>query len=415
MKMERAEKAAFLTLFASAALAVGMIAVAGITHSVAILGEGLDKCVDLISTVAVIIGLRLSRLHPRNFPNGLYKLENLISVLIGGAILLAAYELAVESIRRVAGGGEAVDRPWLVVATMIGALLINSAIAWYKMKVGREENSPSLIADARNNWTDSLAYCAVIVGVTLEALGVANMDAYTGLVVVLFLAQTGLSVGLDGLKVLLDASVENDVLDKVKAIVDSDRRVRDVISIQGRNSGKYRFLSLYLVPVSYDLRQAEATAAGLKEKIRAEVPNVDQVAIDFSSEERDRLYAAVPLEDDWSTVSPGMGDAVNFELLEIALPGLEVTARERMANPGRDAASGREVRAAVFLARQGAEAVLVRQPMQGNEARFVLEPNGITWLERPEVNSLEQAEGALREYAKAGRTAGGEPEGRERE
>jgi predicted Fe-Mo cluster-binding NifX family protein len=286
-----------------------------------------------------------------------------------------------------------------MVGTMAAALVINSAIAWYKGKVGKEENSPSLMADARNNWTDSIAYCAVIIGVTLEAMGVPNMDAYTGLVVVAFLVKTGLGVALEGLKVLLDASVEGEVLDKVKSIVSSDRRIRDIVSVQGRNSGKYRFLSLSLVPMSYDLREAEVTASDLKARIRAEVTNVDQVTIDFTVEERSRLYAAVPLQEDGDTVSRRLEDAACFEFLELLLPGGEVSTRERIANPARDAAHGREVRTAVFLARQGAETVLVREAMEGKEARLVFEPNGVAWLERPDVSSLEQAEAALRQHA----------------
>ena len=87
------------------------------------------------------------------------------------------------------------------------------------------------------------------------------------------------------------------------------------------------------------------------------------------------------------------------EFLEYLLPGGEVGTRERMNNPARDAAHGREIRAAVFLARQGAETVLVREAMEVNEARLVFEPNGVAWLERPDISTLEQAEAALRRHA----------------
>ncbi len=85
-----------------------------------------------------------------------------------------------------------VEQPWLMVGTMAVALLINSAIAWYKGKVGKEENSPSLMADARNTPgpTQSLTWPSMV-GVTLEMLGVPRMDAVTGLVVVAFLVKTG--------------------------------------------------------------------------------------------------------------------------------------------------------------------------------------------------------------------------------
>ncbi len=399
MKIQRTERAELVSMGASVFMAAGMIAVAAVSHSVSILAEGIDTVTDLVASLAVLIGLRLSMRHTRGFPAGLYKLENLIGTAIGIFILFCSYELAAESIGRLVSGDDVVDQGWLVLLTMVVVLLVTAWLARYKARVGREENSPSLVADAKHTWTDAIACLAIVVGVGLEMLGVPRMDAVAALVVVAFLVKAGFEVALDGIKVLLDASVEREVLDEVESIVRSDRRVRDVVSVQGRNSGRFRFLSLLLVPVSFDLREAEAIAADLKEKIHAGVENVDQISIDFTVEEEDRIYMAVPLEEDGSVVSPSLGGASGFELLEMGLPGLEVVARERVSNPARDAASGREVRAAVFLARQGAEAVLVRESLAAGDARFVFEPNGVAWLERPEAASLELAEGALREYA----------------
>ena len=113
----------------------------------------------------------------------------------------------------------------------------------------------------------------------------------------------------------------------------------------------------------------------------------------------DRLYAAIPLAEDLETVSPRLGDAAGFELQEIDASVREVTARERVDNPAREAAARKDVRAAVFLARRGIEAVLVREDLGGSEARFVLEQNGVAWLERPGAATVEQAEAALLELA----------------
>lgn len=98
-------------------------------------------------------------------------------------------------------------------------------------------------------------------------------------------------------------------------------------------------------------------------------------------------------------MSERLEDASSFEFLEFLLPGGEVNTRERIDNPARDAAHGREMRTAVFLARQGAETILVREAMEGKEARLVFEPNEVAWLEHPDASSLEQAETALRQHA----------------
>ncbi len=98
--MEPAEKAEGIDTIASVFMAAGMIAVAAMSGSVSVLAEGIDTCVDIVAAVAVMIGLKLSKRHSKDFPDGLYKLENLVAVAIGVLILFSAYELARESIQK---------------------------------------------------------------------------------------------------------------------------------------------------------------------------------------------------------------------------------------------------------------------------------------------------------------------------
>ena len=80
--MEPAEKAEAIAAFASVFEAAGMIAVALASGSVSVLAEGIDTCVDIVASVAVMIGLKLSKRHSKDFPDGLYKLENIVAVAI---------------------------------------------------------------------------------------------------------------------------------------------------------------------------------------------------------------------------------------------------------------------------------------------------------------------------------------------
>ena len=399
MKISRTEKAEVISVAASVFMAAGMIAVAIPTGSIAILAEGIDTVVDIVASIAVLVGLRLSRRHTRNFPTGLYKLENLISTGIGILILVCAYELATESIRSIIGGGDKVEQPWLVMGTMAVVLGITAAIAWYKGKVGKEEHSPSLSADAHHAWTDAVACLAIVVGVGLEMLGIPDMDSVAALVVVAFLIKTGIEVTLESLKVLLDASIEKDLLARVRELVEEDSRVRDVIGITGRNSGSYRFLSLSLVPVSYDLKEAERAAHELSDKIHREIENVDRVNVDFTVEERTRILGAVLVEKDGNTLAPGFEDAPLVLFIEMALPEWKEVSRRQEANPVPAALHGRGVRLAVFLARRGVDVLLNRESLRGEDASYVLESNRVEVLFRPDIVSVEDAEDAIRRYA----------------
>ena len=50
--------------------------------------------VDLLTAIGVLIGLKLSTRKSKDFPYGLYKLENVITVVLAVMIFFTAYEIA---------------------------------------------------------------------------------------------------------------------------------------------------------------------------------------------------------------------------------------------------------------------------------------------------------------------------------
>ncbi|MBN2168357.1 MAG: cation diffusion facilitator family transporter, partial [Actinobacteria bacterium] len=181
--MKRTEKAELIAMAVSVFMAAGMISVFFLSRSLSILAEGLDTVFDIIASAAVLAGLRISDRKTRTFPSGLYKVENLVAVMVGILILFGAYELCREAIGRLSSEPVPLDHPWLVVIVMSIVVVITAALAWYKGKVGREEYSPSLKADSRHSWTDVIASSGIVVGILLQIMGIEIMDALTALLI----------------------------------------------------------------------------------------------------------------------------------------------------------------------------------------------------------------------------------------
>ena len=402
-RMEPAEKAEGIDVFASVFMAAGMIIVASASGSVSVLAEGIDTVVDVIASLAVLIGLKLSRRHSRDFPNGLYKLENLVAVAIGVLILVSAYELARESISKLAQGGKnEITGAWVAMATMAVVVVITGLLAWYKGKVGKASNSPSLRADSKHSWTDTIASAAVILGVGLQASGVPYIDSIVALLIVAFLAWSGVEVIRDGVKVLLDASIEKEILEQAKSFVESDPRVRRVVAVDGRNSGSFRFLHITIVPATSDIKEADALATELKESLKKEIQNVEEIDIDFSAEAGLEAVVAVPLAEDGKTVPLDYSDAASFSLLSIDPDGQNVVERNAADNVLDANTVGRDVKLAVMLARHGVRYLITREKLPETGAWFVLRANDISVIASPDVTDIEMAEGeALRAVGKA--------------
>ena len=81
-------------------LAAINLVIATVSGSLAVQAEMVHNLVDLLKTIAVLIGLKLSTRRPKAFPYGLYRLENVIAVVIAGIIFFTAYEIAREALSR---------------------------------------------------------------------------------------------------------------------------------------------------------------------------------------------------------------------------------------------------------------------------------------------------------------------------
>lgn len=270
-----------VSVIASAGMAAAMIAVAMSAGSVAVLAEGTDSVTDVVTSLIVLAGMRLAARHTKGFPQGLYKLENLIAVGIGVLVLFSAYELAREAITRILSGEDKIEGPLLVIVVMAGVMAAKAGLAIYKSRVGKANGSPSLQADARATWTDVFASAGVALGVGLQWAGIPFMDSIAALVVAALLAWSGVQVLRDGLRVLLDASLEEDVLRQVRTCAESQPGVKRVAAVLGRNSGSYRFVTLRIVPDGVDLAGAERSAAGVAATVRERVKRIDRVSVEL--------------------------------------------------------------------------------------------------------------------------------------
>lgn len=77
-----------------------------VSGSLAAVAEMVHNLVDLMASIAVLVGLKLSGGESRDFPYGLYKVENLVAVGIALLIFIAGYEIA----RQALFGSESVTR-----------------------------------------------------------------------------------------------------------------------------------------------------------------------------------------------------------------------------------------------------------------------------------------------------------------
>ncbi len=412
--MKRTEKTVLIAIAAYGVLVGYLVVVAALTQTRGVWAGAALVGIRLLTSVMLLAGLRLSERHSSSFPLGLYKLQNLLAVLFGGFIILIAYELMKGNIWKLYAGHGAPHGGLLAFSSLLLSVAVAAFFAWYKERVGRQESCPALVADARNSFADFLAFAGVAISLVLEMLGVRHIHTVITLIVGVYLVYVGGRVVLDGLKVLLDASVDRKILREVGRIAAGHPLVETVVDVSGRSSGGYRFINLSILVVTTDLRQASRVARDIEQQVRSAVHNIDTVRVEFDVKPRDTLLCAVPAGESGGEVNPGFSDAHSLELFEIDIDRASVVSTERFGNPVPPEASGRGARLAVALARRGVDTLLTRGALEDGDAQGALEAYDIEVLDRPDALTMGGAEADILAYAvtlrdEAAGPAGGEP------
>jgi cation diffusion facilitator family transporter len=348
---------------------VGMkLTLAAVSGSLALTASATDSAVDVFASIAVLVGLVISKRKTRTFPFGLYKVENLVSVVIAILIWVAGYEIAKEAL---AGSTAPVTVEWWLLIGAGLAVIVPLLWSLYELRVGTEANSPSLKADGRHYQTDVVSSLIVFVAVGASGLG-SSVDRLGALLVVPFIAWSGWGLLRDGMKVLLDASLDQQTLQQVRDIIETFPGVARADSVVGRNSGRYRFIQADIEVRTSDLEKAHRLSEDLERAIKEGVGNVERVVIHYEPRTKTIVTYGIPLREPAGDVSDHLGKAPYFALVEVSVKNGQVVRQETIANPYRDVDKQKGLQVARMLVDQGVDVLLVKESLEGKGPSYVL-------------------------------------------
>ena len=359
------------------------LTIAAASGSLAVGAEMVHNLVDLLTAIAVLIGIKLATRKSRAFPYGLYKLENVITVALAAMIFFTAYEI----------GREAVFTPlheptvslWMLSGLLV-AIVIPLVFGHFEMRAGQAANSPALIADAKEYkvhvFTTGLAFLAL-----LSQWFHLPLDRIAALFIVLVIGKTGWDLLVEGMRVLLDASLDAGTLLKIREIVASEPTVTEVKSVTGRNAGRFRFIEVEVALRSSDLEKADAAMQHIERLIHRAVSNVERVLIHAEPEQRSHLRYAIPLADVNGTLSEHFGEAPCFALITVRQRDGVVESQQTVVNPYQHEERAKGIRVSEWLVNQKVDSVLLKRSLGGKGPVYVFRDAAVQMRET-EVDTL---------------------------
>lgn len=361
------------------ALAIMKALLAFFSGSLAITASAIDSGTDAVASLVIYGGVKLSTRKTPSFPMGLYKLENVASIVIALFIFIAGYEI----IRKVLSPTESsLQISFSYILLLIAGTVATLLFGQYAISIGRRTESPTLIAEGRHRQVDVLSSIVVLVSVTLsffdlrfDIMGV-TVDHIGAALVLIFIAHAGWELLSDGMRVLLDASIDLSTLDRIRGIIRSEPMVNEIKSLMGRNAGRFRFIHATITLNTDNLDRAHQISEAIEMKIRRQVTHLEKVIIHYEPKERSHDRIALPLEDETGRISMHFGEAPYFGIVHMRRADMEVEKQEILENPHRSVETAKGIRVAEWLLERGVDHVGMKKDISHKGSGYALSNGG---------------------------------------
>ena len=177
----------------------GILAV--FTGSLAILADAYHSFSDLIVSCMVLTGILLRRRQERKAGNPAakegsekaapgYWIESLVAYFVSLVILYTAYEVVSKVI---VGPVEPIRNIWIAVVGVTACVAIAYLISRFKIMVGRETDSPALVADGYHSRMDMFTSIAVVLSIMGQWIGIP-LDRVVAVLIAVMIAITGINL-----------------------------------------------------------------------------------------------------------------------------------------------------------------------------------------------------------------------------
>ncbi|HDJ5536191.1 TPA: cation transporter [Staphylococcus aureus] len=254
--LKLAQRGAYLSLIVYIILSIVKYVTGFVFNSAAVRADALNNMTDIIVSLAVIIGLKISiKPADRNHPYGHLKSENTSSLLVSFVIMFVGIQVVIQNAPRLFKEDDVVPNAITIIVSLISGLIMLIVFA-VNQSLAKRTKSSSLNSAAKDNLSDSLVSIGTAIGLIFTQIGFPIVDIILATLLGLLIVYTGFGIFKEAIFMLSDGFNETELEAYRNDILEVDE-VQKVKSIKGRYHGSSVFIDVTIV-VDANLSLVEA-------------------------------------------------------------------------------------------------------------------------------------------------------------
>lgn len=244
-----------------------------ITQSQGLIADGVHTLSDLASDFVVLIAAREAHREPdEEHPYGHGRIETLATSILGLALVAVAGAIFFDVLQRLFEPQRLLHPQPLALAYAAAAVVSKELLYQYTRRVARRIRSKMLEANAWHHRSDAISSLIVIVGIAGSLMGIPAFDALAALAVAVFIGHIGGKLLWNAGQELIDAALDEELVERTRAVIQNIHGVRDMHMLRTRKSGGDAFADVHIqvspkISVSEGHQIAEAVRNAVLDQI----------------------------------------------------------------------------------------------------------------------------------------------------
>ncbi|MDT8974842.1 cation diffusion facilitator family transporter [Paenibacillus sp. chi10] len=241
--MKQGEKGAWISIAAYIALSAFKLAIGLFYQSKALQADGWNNLTDIVASLAVLIGLRISQKPPdHDHPYGHLRAETIAALIASFIMATVGIQVIISTVQALFHGESTTPNP-LTGWVALGCAIVMYAVYSYNKRLAERIRNQALMAAAQDNRSDAFVSIGAAVGIFGAQLGISWLDPLAALTVGFIICKTAWDIFREATHTLTDGFDEAQ-LDRLRKTVESTEGVRKIKEVKARLHG-----SLVLVDV----------------------------------------------------------------------------------------------------------------------------------------------------------------------
>lgn len=275
------KKAAKVAIIGNCILTVLNIAVGMISGSYALVSEGAHTLSDVATSIIAYIGFEIGQKPAdKEHPLGHGRAEAISGLIIVVFLGIVSYEIITGAIDKILHP-EFINIPDTFAAIMaIVGIIVNLRISEYIISIGKEINSPALIADGQHQKTDIFSSIAVLVGVIVSNIGFPILDPIVGLIIGCLIIKTAFEIAKENINNIMGKVPSEELINEIRQIANESINIDTAHDIKVDYLGAYATVTLHIeLDGDMSLNESHKLAHIVQEAIVKKIPIIKSATV----------------------------------------------------------------------------------------------------------------------------------------